>query len=241
VIPRIPALLIAALAAVAAPAAPLASQAPSPVSARPESRALVLARIVAPLTLLVDKEIAEARRSFDSSVAGNPRARAAEAAYPGLYAYAWRETEPLMRTLSGANYDSLHKKLAAMFDARLTPKETEALIAYYSSPLGQRSLRTTIEGIRVQPEGLPPARTPGLADRAAKEALASMSAADEAAVLELSRHIGLDKFRAIGAEVQRIELQSVTENERRDQPRVSAAIQQAIKRYMAASPRRRRE
>lgn len=219
-------------------AAPPASPAPPAHSAEIAPRALELARIIAPASLLVEKEIAEARRGFDSSIADSPQARAAEAAYPGLYAYVWRETVPLMRALSQASQEALHGKLAAMLAARLTLDETEALIGYYSSPLGQRGLRASIAGIRVQPDGQAPALTPGLAERVAKDIGASMTAADEAAAIELSRHIAIEKFRAIGTEVQRIELESVVEGEPRIQAAVGAAVQQAIKRYMAAHPRR---
>ncbi len=233
------AILVAALAAAPAPAQPPTPPAVPPVAAQPAQRALALARIVAPASLLVEKEIAEARRSFEAAIAESAGARSAEAAYPGLYAYVWRETEPVMRALSQASQEALHRKLAAMFAARLNAAETEALITYDSSPLGQRGLRTSIAGIEVQPDGKPPARTPGLADRVAKEIKGSMTAEDEAVALELSRHIGIEKFRSVGAEVQRIELQSVIEEEPRIQARTGAAIQQAIKRYVAAHPRRR--
>jgi hypothetical protein len=235
---RLPALLLAGLAAAPAPSQPPARPAVPPVSPQPAQRALVLARIIAPASLLVDKEVAEARRSFESAIAESPRARAAEAAHPGLYAFAWRETEPLMRSLSQASQEALHRKLAAMLSARLTGEETEALIAYYSSPLGQRGIRASIAGIRVQPDGRPPAATPGLAERVAKETLGSMTAADEAVVLELGRHIGIEKFRAVGAEVQRIELEAVVEAEPVIQARIGAALQEAMNRYVTRARRR---
>lgn len=190
-----------AMVALAVPASvhialPERSAAPSPSEAGSrQARALVLARLMVPEDLVVEQEIMLAKRDYRMRANANPRSKRLEATYPGIHMSVWAEVEPQLRRLAADGKPALWARQAARLQSLLTARETEALITLYSTSVGRRIVRATVQSVDSYPDRSRRLSPPDERKVAAvADGLGDLTAEDEAALLAAHRLIGRDKL-----------------------------------------------
>jgi hypothetical protein len=242
-------LQFAAALAIAAPASPVSTQLPNsgaqahvaPVS---PATAAALARTVAPADVTIAVEIDQARKAILSLPTVDEDAKQLESEFPGLYAAMWAAVEPEMRRSSEADFPSYWAALEKMYVARLTEQEAQAVLTFFRSPTGQKLLRGMYAAIDTGPMFEQMVKSDSFTveaqqmqtavDAAKAKAVKQMGPEDEANLLTLVASINLDKFRALGAETQKITLEWVNKEDREGEERLSKIMRDAMENYMSS-------
>lgn len=222
-------------------ALPERSAAPSTVEAGSrQARALILARLMVPEDLVLEREIMLAKQDFRRRAYADPRSRRLEATYPGIHMSVWAEVEPELRRLASEGKPSLWARQAARLQSLLTADETEALIAFYSTPIGRKIIRATVQSVDSYPDdSRRPSPPEGRKVAGVTDALGDLTPEDEAALLAAHRVVGGEKLRRIGEEMGRVAQRWRMETEPLQQSRGDRIIKAAITRYIAnRRPRR---
>jgi hypothetical protein len=236
--------------AIAAPAPPVSTQllassaqAHSAVAVSPTTAA-ALARTVAPADITIALEIDQARKAILSLPAIDEDAKQLESEFPGLYAAMWAAVEPEMRRSSEADFPSYWSALEKMYGARLTEQEAQAVLTFFRSPTGQKLLRGMYAAMDTGPMfeqmiksdsstvGAKQMQT--AVDAAKAKAVQQMGPEDEATLMALVASIDLEKFRALGAETQKITLEWVNKEDPEGEERLSKMMREAMGNYMSS-------
>lgn len=234
-------LLSMASAASAQAVPPAPPPAPSSVEAGSrQARALVLARLMVPEDLVVQQEIRLAKQDYRRRTNANPRSRRLEATYPGIHMSVWAEVEPELRRLAAEGKPSLWARQADRLQSLLTADETEKLITFYSTSIGRKIIRATIESVDSYPDDRRPIPAPDQRKVAAvADGLGDLTPEDEAALLAAHRVVGGDKLRRIGEEMARVAQRWRLQSEPLQQSRGDRIISAAIARHIAKRRPRR--
>lgn len=241
---------LAAASAVQAQPAPAPNEPPS--QARPEDKAVsrataaALARVVAPIDVVVPAEVEQARKAILALPTMDEDAKQLEQEYPGLYAALWTAVEPEMRRQTEADYPNFWAALEEMYVARLTEREAQAVMAFFRSPTGQKLLRNVYGSFDATPmfadmvksdtAKIGPEQLQAVTDAAKAKAIQQMGPEDQATLLTLAASIDLKKFQALGAETQKVTLDWVNKEDPAGEAKLEKMMVEAMERYMAAHP-----
>jgi hypothetical protein len=205
--------------------------------------AAALARAVAPSELMVPLEVDVGRQAILSLASLDDDAKALEAEYPGIWQAVWNRIEPEVRRYVEADYPKFWSRLEALYSSRLTESEAQALLAFYRSPTGQKMLRTMlagqdsasfIAGVVSSENGTVSAEQLRSATQASRlKAVQSIGPADDEQLNALMNAISLDKFRAVGADTQRVTLEWVNEEDPAFDANLEKLMKAALEAHMA--------
>ena len=246
------ALLFAAALASAAPASTAATQAPTPGAKAKtpivvsQVTAAALARTVAPADITIALEVEQARKAILALPTIDEDAKQLESEFPGIYAAMWAAIEPEVRRSTEADYPDYWAALERMYLARLTEQEAQAVLAFFRSPTGQKLLRgmygamdagsMMAEMVKSDSSTIDAKQMQSAVDAAKAKAVEQLGPEDQASLLTLVGSIDLEKFRALGAETQRITLEWVNKEDPEGEERLGKMMQDAMENYMAAHP-----
>lgn len=242
--------LVAALAgagflasATSAQSAPLNSVAPAAVSPATASE---LARAVAPADVAMPLEIEQARKAILSLPTVDEEAKQLEKEFPGLYAAVWAAVETEMRRSVEADYPAFWASLEQLYVARLTEREAQAALAFFRSATGQKLMRSMYGSFDAAPlfaeminsgsSMIEARQMQSVTDAAKVKAVQQIGPEDEASLRTLMASIDLEKFRALGAETQKLSLEWVNKEDPESEERLGKIMQDAMEQYMAAHP-----
>ena len=244
-----PTIWLAAALALAAPASPAApspgtpAQAPVAVS---KATAASLARTVAPADITIALEVEQARKAILSLPAIDEDAKQLEAEFPGIYAAMWAAIESEVRRSTEADHPSYLAALEKMYLERLSEQEAQAVLAFFRSATGQKLLRgmygamdtspMLAEMVKSDSATIDAGQMQSAVDAAKAKAVAQLGPEDEASLLTLVGTMDLGKFRALGAETQRITLEWVNKEDPEGEEKLGELMRDAVERYMAAHP-----
>lgn len=243
--------LVVQFAAALLAAAPSAAQQQLPKTATEsgpavsQSTAATLARTVAPADLMIPMEVEQARKAVLALPTVDEDAKQLEQEYPGLYAAVWVAAEPEMRRSTEAEFPQFWAALEQLYLSRLTEREAQAVLAFFRSPTGQKLLRNMLGSFDVTPLIGDMAKSKfkideqqmrSITDAAKAKAVQQIGPEDEASLLQLMASIDLEKFRAIGAETQKITLEWVNKEDPEGGEKLTKIMQAAMEEYMAAHP-----
>lgn len=239
----------AAGGALAAPAPVSPQQQARPDGATPavsRATAAALARVVAPMDVMVPVEIEQARKAILVLSTMDDDARQLEQDYPGLYAALWIAVEPELRRQAVADLPSFWTALEELYAARLTEREARALMAFFQSATGQKLLRSMYSSFDATPlfaemvksdsATIGAEQMEAATDAAKAKAVKELGTEDEAALLTLVASIDLKKFKAFGAETQQVSLDWVNKEDPEGEQRLEKMMVEAMERYIAAHP-----
>lgn len=220
-----------------------ANPAAAPVSS---ATAATLARVVAPLDLMVPMELEQARKAILALPAVDKDAKQLEAEYPGIYAALWTEVEPEMRRQAEADYPGYWAALEQIYVKRLTENEAHAVLRFFRSATGQKLIRNMYGSIDTSPLFAEMIRTDNynvdeqqmkaLTDTAKAKAVQQIGEQDHADLWILVASIKLEKFQALGAETQKATLDWVNKEDAEGDEKLSKFMEAAMVRYMDAHP-----
>jgi hypothetical protein len=208
--------------------------------------AAALARAVAPLETMLPLEMEQARKAIIALPTLDDDARQLEQDFPGIYAALWTAVEPEMRRTTEASYPGYWAALEQMYQARLTENEAQAVLKFFKSPGGQKLIRTMYGSFDTAPMVAEMASSnnytvnetqmKAATDAAKAKAVRQISDDDKADLLVLMASIDLAKFRAIGAETQKVTLAWVNREDPEGEAGLQKFMEQAMQGYMAAHP-----
>jgi hypothetical protein len=244
-----PTIALAAALALAAPASP-AAQAPNTPSqasaAVSKATAASLARTVAPADITIALEVDHARKAILALPTIDEDAGQLEAEFPGIYAAMWTAIEPEVRRSTEADYPSYWAALENMYLARLSEQEAQAVLTFFRSATGQKLLRgmygamdtgpMLAEMVKTDSATIDAKQMQSAVDAAKAKAVGQLGPEDEASLLTLVASMDLGKFRALGAETQKITLDWVNKEDPEGEEKLRKLMQDAMAKYMAAHP-----
>jgi hypothetical protein len=242
------AVIIAAALAAAAPAPALQTPAPQSATdpAASQATAAALARTVAPADLMIPMEVEQAKKAILALPTLDADAKELEKLYPGVWAAVWAASEPEMRRSATADFPKFWAALEQLYTSRLTEPEAQAVLTFYRSASGQKLLRGLIQnfdatpivaGVAKSDSGKISAEQLGEATEAAKAAAAKGVGPEVMGdLMELLHAISLDKFKAVGAETQKITLDWVNKEDPESEKRLEDVMKTAVTKYIAAHP-----
>lgn len=244
-----PTIALAAALALAAPASPAAPAPYTPAQASvavSKATAATLARTVAPADITIALEVDHARKAILALPTIDDDARQLEAEFPGIYAAMWAAIEPEVRRSTEADYPSYWAALENMYLARLSEQEAQAVLAFFRSATGQKLLRgmygamdtgpMLAEMVKTDSATIDAKQMQSAVDAAKAKAVGQLGPEDEASLLTLVASMDLGKFRALGAETQKITLDWVNKEDREGEEKLGKLMQDAMEQYMAAHP-----
>ena len=244
-----PTIALAAALALAAPASPAAPAPNSPAQASvavSKATAATLARTVAPADITIALEVDHARKAILALPTIDEDARELEAEFPGIYAAMWAAIEPEVRRSTEAESPSYWAALENMYLARLSAQEAQAVLAFFRSATGQKLLRgmygamdtgpMLAEMVKTDSATIDAKQMQSAVDAAKAKAVGQLGPEDEASLLTLVASMDLGKFRALGAETQKITLDWVNKEDREGEEKLGKLMQDAMEQYMAAHP-----
>jgi hypothetical protein len=243
-------LMIAALVA-AQSSPPVPQKASTAVATEAEdsvgqTTASVLARTIAPADVMIPLEMGQARRAILALPSLDDDAKQLERDYPGLHEALWIAAEPELRKSVEADYPSFWAVLEKLYVSRLTEREAQALIAFYRSATGQKLLRTmygNFDATKLLPgmvasdfQSVNADEVQAATDSARAKAVQQLGPEDEASLMTVIKFIDLEKFRALGAETQKLTLEWVNKPNPEAEERLAERMAEAMERYMADHP-----
>ena len=244
-----PTIALAAALALAAPASPAAPAPYTPAQASvavSKATAATLARTVAPADITIALEVDHARKAILALPTIDDDARQLEAEFPGIYAAMWAAIEPEVRRSTEADYPSYWAALENMYLARLSEQEAQAVLAFFRSATGQKLLRgmygamdtgpMLAEMVKTDSATIDAKQMQSAVDAAKAKAVGQLGPEDEASLLTLVASMDLGKFRALGAETQKITLDWVNKEDPEGEEKLGKLMQDAMEQYMAAHP-----
>jgi hypothetical protein len=244
-----PTIALAAALALAAPASPAAPAPNTPAQASvavSKATAATLARTVAPADITIALEVDHARKAILALPTIDDDARQLEAEFPGIYAAMWAAIEPEVRRSTEADYPSYWAALENMYLARLSEQEAQAVLAFFRSATGQKLLRgmygamdtgpMLAEMVKTDSATIDAKQMQSAVDAAKAKAVGQLGPEDEASLLTLVASMDLGKFRALGAETQKITLDWVNKEDPEGEEKLGKLMQDAMEQYMAAHP-----
>jgi hypothetical protein len=244
-----PTIALAAALALAAPASPAAPAPNTPARASvavSKATAATLARTVAPADITIALEVDHARKAILALPTIDEDARQLEAEFPGIYAAMWAAIEPEVRRSTEADYPSYWAALENMYLARLSEQEAQAVLAFFRSATGQKLLRgmygamdtgpMLAEMVKTDSATIDAKQMQSAVDAAKAKAVGQLGPEDEASLLTLVASMDLGKFRALGAETQKITLDWVNKEDPEGEEKLGKLMQDAMAKYMAAHP-----
>ena len=247
-----PTIALAAALALAAPASPAAPAPNTPAQASvavSKATAATLARTVAPADITIALEVDHARKAILALPTIDDDARQLEAEFPGIYAAMWAAIEPEVRRSTEADYPSYWAALENMYLARLSEQEAQAVLAFFRSATGQKLLRgmygamdtgpMLAEMVKTDSATIDAKQMQSAVDAAKAKAVGQLGPEDEASLLTLVASMDLGKFRALGAETQKITLDWVNKEDPEGEEKLGKLMQDAMAKYMAAHPSRK--
>ena len=133
----------AAAMALAVCSAPVAAQAPETAMAVkvPASEALTLAQLMSPRDLLVEMEVREFDKHFVPSLRSDADLKSLEDEYPGMFDAMHKATRDLVAKGMRRTVDQVHQAIAALIQDEFSTADIAELIAFYRSPVGQKTVR----------------------------------------------------------------------------------------------------
>ena len=244
------AIALAAALALAPAAAPATAQAPDSPANAPmavsKSTAAALARTVAPADITIALEIDHARKAILALPTIDEDAKQLEGEFPGIYAAMWAAIEPEVRRSTEADYPSYWAALENMYLARLSEQEAQAVLTFFRSATGQKLLRgmygamdtgpMLAEMVKTDSATIDAKQMLSAVDAAKAKAVGQLGPEDEASLLELVGTMDLGKFRALGAETQKITLDWVNKEDLEGEEKLGEMMREAMEKYMAAHP-----
>lgn len=242
-------LLIAALVALAATGQPAQAVPPTAAPAAAPVRsetASALARTIAPADLMIPREMDVARKAILTLPTLDSDAKQLEQDYPGIWAAVWTASEPEMLRSVTADFPKFWGSLEQLYRSRLAESEAQAILTFYRSDTGQRLLRGMVDNFDATPLIADAAKSPTstvsaeqmkVASEAAKAAaLKRLQPGDTLEFLALMHFVELDKFKAIGAETQKLTLEWVNREDPEGDEKLQKIMQAAMKDYIAKHP-----
>jgi len=241
---------------IAAASWPAIAQSP-PAAAQPahvaqgvsRTTAAALAKVVAPMDLMVSIELEQARKAILALPTVDEDAKQLEAEYPGIYVALWTEIEPEMRRQTEADYPSYWAALEQLYLSRLTENEAEAVMRFFKSPTGQKLIRNMYGSVDAAPIFAEMVRTENytvdekqmkaMTDTAKAKAVQQIGPEDHADLWILMASIKHDKFQALGAETQKLTLDWVNKEDAEGDAKLSKMMEEAMERYMESHPPRK--
>lgn len=210
--------------------------------------AAALARVVAPMELMVPAEVGQSRKVILALPTLDETARELEAEFPGIYAALWAEIEPAMRRHLEAGLPSYWTALEQLYVSRLTENEAQAVMRFFQSPTGQKLIRTMYVNVDATPMfadmtkndnySVDEKQMKAMTDAAKAKAVKEVGPEDEGDLWILMASIKLDKFQALGAETQKLTLDWVNNEDAEGDAELGKLMEETMKRYMAAHPPR---
>jgi hypothetical protein len=244
-----PTIALAAALALAAPGSPAAPAPNTPAQASvavSKATAASLARTVAPADITIALEVDHARKAILALPTIDEDARQLEAEFPGIYAAMWAAIEPEVRRSTEVDYPSYWAALENMYLARLSEQEAQAVLAFFRSATGQKLLRgmygamdtgpMLAEMVKSDSATIDAKQMQSAVDAAKAKAVGQLGPEDEASLLTLVASMDLGKFRALGAETQKITLDWVNKEDPEGEEKLGKLMQDAMAKYMAAHP-----
>ncbi len=237
-----------------AAASGLASAAQAPAALQPAetkqrvtpATAAELARIVAPIEIMLPAELEQARKVIVTLPTVDEDARQLEQDYPGLYAALWTAVEPEMRRATAASYPGYWAALEQIYVARLTENEAQAVMTFFKSPTGQKLIRNmygnfdaapmVAEMVKSENYTIDEQQMKAATDAARAKAVSQIGQEDQADLWILVESIDLEKFKALGAETQKVTLAWVNQEDPEGDAMIGSIMEEAMQQYMASHP-----
>jgi len=235
-------LAIAAAPAAAQPAAPMAQG----VSTAVNSRALELAKLTAPLELLVEGQMRVFHQALLAGFRSEPDAVKLEADYPGIADAIWIAVAPEVERSWRADIPAYWNRVANAYAVRLNAREIEALHNFYSSPVGQEAVRGMYRNFDATPvidemissdvAQISSGQFRAAARNAAEKTVETMAAEDLRAAEVLLRVIPREKIQSVKTEMQRLALEESNRVDPDFDLRIEVIMKEAIERYKKDRP-----
>ena len=236
-------LLVALAAPLPGPTAAQAAASTTVEAPATAATAAALARTVAPAELMISLEVEVARKAILSLPTLDADAKALEVKYPGIWQAVWNAVEPKMRQSVETDFPSFWSRLEEIYLSRLTENEAQGILAFYRSSTGQKMLRATLTGFDAAPliadlvksedSTITAEQMESAARRARLKGLQTIGPADEEQFTRLTKSVSLDKFRAIGAETQKLTAEWVNKDDPEGEAELQTLMEAAMEEHMS--------
>lgn len=189
--------------------------------------------------------------AFAEELAKNPDIAQLETEYPGITAAMIDAARPLIERLIVKSLPDLWNVMADIYASAMTVAEIEQARAYYESPPGRRFLELTIASMDLRPfasriaadpeSGISTSDLRGLQVSGVVSAVARLTPAERAALLEFSKTPAFARIRVINPRIsQAVVTWSNARNPQAD-AEVEQVMAQAIERFVEAADRKKEE
>lgn len=214
----------------------------APSAAVQQDKAAALAELVAGTEVTLSLELGFAKQAFDAVMATDADLKTMIDENPGLQAAVWAAVEPEIRRSSIEGNPAFLARIAALYRSRLTATELDAVYAFFEGPTGQKLVKAMYGGINPQPVIAEAMAGSGdisgsaiveAADAGRTKALSTIGPEDEPALATLTRAVSTQKLQALGAEVQKLTLDYVNEDDPVLDAKIEAVIEAAFRDYFA--------
>lgn len=216
---------------------------PAIVSAAVKQRADTLARILNSEALIIGdaKSDAQVIALVEQLFAGNAELAALQKEYPGIGQEMMVAILPILNKSSRDRLPVLWERQSALYAANFTAPELDTLIAFYSSPTGQKMVQLMQAQLKPTNSIAEMAKHPDfkaspsavLSDVSATvpKILESLDDSDKAALRKLMQSGLLDKLKALSLSTQKIALDWYDETAPGEEEAIEAALMQVLAKY----------
>jgi hypothetical protein len=233
-----------ALAPLPAEAAAQTSAPPPQAAEAPHPRAVAMALLFIPRTLLEEVAVRGGKRGFFASMSKGAGGRELEQRYPGITAALWAAAEPEVRRAMVEEHPQYLDRIASVYSSRLTPAELEALYQFYSTPTGRKMLGQIHRGMAPDAMMEEVLRTGELSPTAMQAAvaaesrkfIATLTMEDRAAILGVMRSVPKAKMERLNADLIESLLQWVDKTTEQLSARLQPRIMRVAELYMREHP-----
>jgi hypothetical protein len=223
------------------PAAARAAEPVQGVAQEPSASAIALAKLVSGGEAGIEVEIALARTGLKGGLELAFEVKDIETEHLGLFDAVWTAVEPEVRRSIIADAPVFEDRLARLYSNSLTLTEIEGLKSFYSTPTGQKLIRSMYSGLDATPiiesaitgEGVISQEAhDAMVESATRKAASSVDpSAGDLAILE--RSISFEKMQRIGAEVRKLTLEWVNQEDPEFEAKLDELIGAAADKYFA--------
>ena len=238
------AMLCGASSILAAPAAASKDAVPTAKAASGSKTALRLSELLNPPDQLEGIALRGFETGFDAALKSNPDDAALFTDNPGLREAIFEAARPIFRKYVAAQIPAKEQKFADFYARKFTPQDMEELLAFYSSPTGTKVIAQTYanldlnkiaeDALATNGEGKMNGEDVGeITTSAAAKVLPGLDADDFKALFIFSGTPAFEKLRAAMPEFQQLTAELANETDPATDAEVQAAVEGAVKKYMA--------
>lgn len=210
-------------------------------------RALALSKLLQPRDVMLQALVGVVEKDVPAALARDPAAALMEHEYPGIIDAMMAAALPEITGPFEANLPSLWDRFADLYQERMTIDEIDAAYRFYSSPTGQKVVRTMHQSLdtrailddamagdstAVSSEAIEQAQTGALA-----QFIATMTSEDRAALEALAKSPMIGKLQELGPEVQRLTMEFLNRPDPDGEARVQQVMHDAMTAFIAEADR----